>query len=156
MSNLGTTVNGFAARVTEVETTLDDKADTSEVDTKLSSKADTELSNITSAAATNLNSMGIRTVVETYINGTSWYRKWSDGWVEQGGYVYPKTTSTATVTLTLPYANTDYTIMVVGVYSTNHGEVVQNSNKKTTSFNIVAGYASNFGVYWWTAGQGAS
>lgn len=26
-------------------------------------------------------------VVETYQNGTSWYRIWSDGWVEQGGEI---------------------------------------------------------------------
>jgi hypothetical protein len=25
-------------------------------------------------------------IVETYHNGTSWYRVWSDGWCEQGGY----------------------------------------------------------------------
>ena len=24
-------------------------------------------------------------VVDSYINGTTWYRKWSDGWIEQGG-----------------------------------------------------------------------
>lgn len=24
-------------------------------------------------------------IVETYVNGTEWYRVWSDGWIEQGG-----------------------------------------------------------------------
>ena len=26
-------------------------------------------------------------VVTNYVNGTSWYRVWSDGWIEQGGFV---------------------------------------------------------------------
>src|SRR5574344_2415354 len=26
-------------------------------------------------------------VIENYVNGASWYRVWSDGWIEQGGYV---------------------------------------------------------------------
>lgn len=53
----------------------------------LAGKADTNLGNTipTAAFATKLNSAGIRTVVETYKNGTSWYRIWSDGWIEQGG-----------------------------------------------------------------------
>lgn len=32
-----------------------------------------------------LNSM--KYVVETWSEGTEWYRVWSDGWIEQGGYV---------------------------------------------------------------------
>lgn len=28
------------------------------------------------------------TVVETWHEGTEWYRVWSDGWIEQGGYSY--------------------------------------------------------------------
>ena len=27
-----------------------------------------------------------RTVIETYRNGRNWYRVWSDGWIEQGGF----------------------------------------------------------------------
>ena len=29
---------------------------------------------------------GNYTVIETYHNGTEWYRIWSDGWIEQGGF----------------------------------------------------------------------
>lgn len=27
-------------------------------------------------------------VIQNYVSGTSWYRVWSDGWIEQGGRVY--------------------------------------------------------------------
>lgn len=49
----------------------------------------------------------IHAVVETWSDGTSWYRKYSDGWVEQGG----KTTS-ETVTLHVPMKDTNYTILI--------------------------------------------
>ena len=54
----------------------------------INGKADINLSNLNNtgnAAASNLNSKGIRTVVETYKNGSEWYRIWSDSWIEQGG-----------------------------------------------------------------------
>ena len=51
------------------------------------------------------------TVVETYQNGTSWYRIWSDGWCEQGGFTNSGNNS-VTVTLLEPFANTNYKISV--------------------------------------------
>lgn len=40
-------------------------------------------------------------IVETYINGTSWYRIYSDGWCEQGGY--KATTSAAATSYTVDF-----------------------------------------------------
>lgn len=75
----------------------------------LSGKADTSLANIVSSAATNLDNAGIRTVTETYVNGTSWYRVWSDGWCEQGGLIArPSSNTTITVTLLKPYKDTNW------------------------------------------------
>ena len=47
-------------------------------------------------------------VTETYVSGTSWYRVWSDGWIEQGGRI----TSTSSTSITFPkkFSNTNYTI----------------------------------------------
>lgn len=47
-------------------------------------KLDRDFSNATTDIASSLNNVGARTVVETYVNGTNWYRKYSDKWVEQG------------------------------------------------------------------------
>lgn len=38
----------------------------------------------------------------TAANGYTWYRKYADGWIEQGGYVSPGTGSYGKVTVTLP------------------------------------------------------
>lgn len=46
-------------------------------------------------------------VVETYVNGTSWYRVYSDRWCEQGGY---NSSDSASITFLKPYANTNYTV----------------------------------------------
>lgn len=51
-------------------------------------------------------------IVETYHNGTNWYRVWSDGWCEQGG----RTTSYSgagyqTITLLKQMADTNYTLL---------------------------------------------
>ena len=42
-------------------------------------------------------------VISTYSSGTSWYRKWSDGWIEQGGH-----TSADYVTFPVAMKNTNY------------------------------------------------
>ena len=53
-------------------------------------------------------------IVETYVSGTSWYRVWSDGWIEQGGrFDYGslvKDNVGKIVNLLKPFSNTTYTI----------------------------------------------
>lgn len=53
-------------------------------------------------------------VIQNYVNGTSWYRIWSDKWCEQGGVI-----SNATTTLLLDYGNTDYRIFLGYVAGTD-------------------------------------
>ena len=47
----------------------------------------------------------VQTVIETYQNGTSWYRVWSDGWCEQGISV---TATNGTWTFLKPFSDTNY------------------------------------------------
>ena len=47
-------------------------------------------------------------VIETYRSGASWYRIWSDGWIEQGG----KGTGVATISLLKAFSDTNYTLQV--------------------------------------------
>ena len=48
-------------------------------------------------------------ITTTWHSGTSWYRKWSDGWIEQGGRI---TTSTTTISFHTAFKDTNYTIIV--------------------------------------------
>lgn len=56
-------------------------------------------------------------ITETYVNGTSWYRVYSDGWCEQGGQIIG--TTSGTLTYLKPYQDTNYTIFMhaVGTYA---------------------------------------
>lgn len=49
-------------------------------------------------------------IVETWSSGASWYRKWSDGWVEQGGQGYDRSPGGTTISFTVPFSNDNYTL----------------------------------------------
>ena len=60
-------------------------------------------------------------ITETWksTDGRSWYRKWSDGWIEQGGKIPNRNAWTwYTATLNTPFTTTSYTL-VVGVCVTD-------------------------------------
>lgn len=64
-----------------------------------------------------------RTVIETYSNGTSWYRIWSDGWCEQGGRVQTPSHQygQTTVDLLKTMADKNYSITLGGRNPTMDG-----------------------------------
>ena len=51
-------------------------------------------------------------LVSTWTNGTSWYRKYSDGFIEQGGYLGVTGTTGFTVTFPTPFAGASYVLNV--------------------------------------------
>ena len=73
----------------------------------LSTKADIDLSNCTKPH-----------IVETYKNGSSWYRIWSDGWCEQGGFMETGAGRT-TVYLLKPYRDTAYSVQITSSADNN-------------------------------------
>lgn len=60
-------------------------------------------------------------IVETYQNGDSWYRVWSDNWCEQGGLQSGQGApyGLQTVTLLKPYIGTNYTVTANIVWGTD-------------------------------------
>lgn len=77
-------------------------------------------------------------ITDTYSKDKNWYRKYSNGWVEQGGYVSGAVD--ATVELLVPMKDTNY--MVLTTKSTDSydsgSQVINTYNKTTTSFDICA------------------
>ena len=49
-------------------------------------------------------------ITESWSNGTSWYRKYSDGWIEQGGEYTKERDTNITVTFPVAFKDTNYTI----------------------------------------------
>lgn len=94
-----------------------------------------------------------RTVIETYSNGTSWYRIYSDGWCEQGGRYTVTSSSPHTIDLFKTMANTDYSIMICPGLN-NAGDNTLNIHVRTdmittTSFGIQKQWSSYSGYYYW-------
>ena len=58
----------------------------------------------------SINILSKAYITETYVNGTSWYRVWSDGWKEQGGQLALNANTWATVTFLKTFADANYSI----------------------------------------------
>ena len=95
-------------------------------------------------------------ITETWKSGTSWYRKWSDGWIEQGGRAtFSDTSKDGTITLHTAYTS-QYTVLLtangdgtraVGSYNLNTTNfTVQRWNRSSSGEppNIVEWYACGF------------
>lgn len=114
-------------------------------------KANSDLSNV---------SANIDYVVESYNDGTNWYRKYKSGWIEQGGRVTVTSYSTPTSVNFITPMNTLFSIDVsylIGTYAAQANINSPISNVSASSFVFTSGdsYAAS-GYYFWTAcGQGA-
>ncbi|MEE3349914.1 MAG: hypothetical protein VZR09_07730 [Candidatus Gastranaerophilaceae bacterium] len=94
-------------------------------------------------------------VIESYKNGSSWYRVWSDGWCEQGGGVYiAGATGGGDITLLKAYSNIDYSVMLTNSnYLVNSTPGVTPDSKTTTGFSVDYPTAEAVSdVYWETKG----
>lgn len=60
-----------------------------------------------------MSSLNNPTIVESYVNGTNWYRIWNDGWVEQGGTIPISSLSQGIpINFLIPFSNTDYNVEI--------------------------------------------
>lgn len=69
----------------------------------------------------------VQCVVETYHNDTSWYRVWSDGWIEQGGSVNLGQDASTSITLLKAFSNTNATVIASNYHNGNHDTNYMNS-----------------------------
>ena len=92
-------------------------------------------------------------VTESYVNGTSWYRVWSDGWCEQGGLIVQNSNFTRTINLLKSYSNTDYICIVCpgnNTYSQNgYGYI---GTRNTDSFQCVISDVTSIKACWHACG----
>lgn len=88
-------------------------------------------------------------ITETYVNGTSWYRVYSDGWCEQGGGTSGEG-SALTATLLKNYVDTNYGISIQTVTTgTNTSQCNTKATSMTNSgFKITKSSDANFGFKW--------
>lgn len=118
----------------------------------LNSKANNTLSNVTSAAISNLNSVGARTVSQSWTSGASFYRVYSDGFIEQGGYA--GNAVGMTITLNKAFTTTNYNIQITCA-RVDAGSAPASAaftvNKTKTTFQATGNNAST-ASYWFACG----
>lgn len=105
-----------------------------------------------SNALTEIANIGSRTyIVETYSNGSSWYRVWSDGWCEQGGSEITAV-SNKTITLLKTYKDVNYKVLTTGRGTANR--TINVSSRTEQDFLVTCrNYtdAANASIYDWVA-----
>lgn len=93
----------------------------------------------TGSSSSSGGGSGASYVVETSYTDTSWYRIWSDGWVEQGGFLVTTSASSRVITLPIEMASNLFNInfhIVKGGSSNNTTNNVRIDSRKTTSTSI--------------------
>ena len=94
----------------------------------------------TTKATTTSTASGskVAVITQNYKNGNSWYRVWSDGWIEQGGIVESiPVNSTKTVTFLKAFTTTNYYINCnQPMKATYSFETCGITTRATTSFTV--------------------
>lgn len=119
------TIKAFYYIVIATSSKTDIQVDIDEIATDLNGKVDiSDLSEV-------------QCIVETYQNGTSWYRVYSDGWCEQGGYATKGSEGWLTISLLKSFVDTNYNLSVTP-YSTNTSSYMAHEVKDKTTSNFAA------------------
>ena len=92
----------------------------------------------------------ISVVAESY-GGNSWYRKYSDGWIEQGGRTdFTANETNLSITLPIAFSKAEYTI----TFCTNTNYLAWLSYMGTTNFTVTRAQTSpGMGVWWHACGK---
>lgn len=106
---------------------------------------------------TDVNAASRGYVVESYHNGTDWYRIYSDGWCEQGGFAAPVSADghACTVTFLKPFLDTSYGFFKTNQTTSNATNVLfveSYSSKTNTSIKIYNFNAYVSGASWFACG----
>lgn len=97
-------------------------------------------------------------ITETYQNGSSWYRVWSDGWCEQGGYYTSDASNDVTINLLKSYKNINYYLSITMKRTTSRDTLTTPTNgfykKEISSFSKYCATSTAYeaGFNWETKG----
>jgi hypothetical protein len=136
-------INGNLSDQTDLKNALDGKVDLDGSNATFSNLSNTAITNLSNNFVENDGSNAtFKHIIETYKSpdGLSWYRKYSDGWVEQGGMIGGSYGSNANINFLVPFINTKYIINFTN-YSTDTGSI---TNKRNLTLNGYSTTGINF------------
>lgn len=103
-----------------------------------------------------INGKNIAYVVDSYrhVNSGTWWRRWSDGWIEQGGLTSIPGPGGVTVTLPLPFSGEDYFVAATNIESlSTQPPIIVGKSSVMLGFDYES--AAQYGPILWSAsGQG--
>ena len=103
-------------------------------------------SNSRAGAKSSASVLNPAVVVTNYVNGTNWYRVWSDGWIEQGG----RGGGTYSKTFLKAFRDTNYTLIVTPLSTDGSNDNCMVKAISTTGFT--AWVESNNSGFWYACG----
>lgn len=159
-SNVQTQLNAKQATVTGGATTITGSNLTANRALISNSSGKVAVSAVTSTELGYLD--GVTSKIQTQLNakptctywksGASWYRKYSDGFIEQGGKSNAVQSGTI-ITLHTAFSNTNYTILLTPqLDGLGWAGVVNANNKKAASFSMYNYSSSTIPTYWYACG----
>ena len=84
------------------------------------------MATVNSEVKKTLYAIGERRIVESNSSSNSWYRKWSDGFVEQGGTGSASYYNQATITFPISFLNDNFSLSVTNKKNTNGENAIWN------------------------------
>ena len=91
-------------------------------------------------------------ITKTWRSGASWYRKWSDGWIEQGGRFLKNRDQELTISFNVPFTQEYYTL-TFGTSVGNTGQISLPIVQSRTTTNFTLAKASwSYTADWYACG----
>ena len=97
---------------------------------------------------------GAKFIIETgkSDNGNAWYRKWSDGWIEQGGYQPNTGNGNHYFDFLIPFKDMNYTVVATGEQPKTNAEANATVAKETTTRVYITTQSYAYKTYLYACG----
>ena len=107
----------------------------------------------TTKATTTSTASGssVAVIVQNYKNGNSWYRVWSDGWIEQGGNIEQNTGTSGHVTFLKSFTASGVYTICLGLASSVVSHNCSVNNRANSGFDWYKSY-NDTAVTWYACG----
>ena len=97
------------------------------------------------------NGGGNSKVIKEWHSGSSWYRQWQSGFIEQGGQVTPDVANNYVVTLHTPFTTTGYSVLLTRQSAGGDGNNIPLVSTGTQTVSQFKVHALHNQVLFWRA-----
>ena len=142
-------------RIDNLDVTIADiNADISSVETTILQNISTQIASLNAKITSIETTISQMTyIVETWHEGTEWYRIWSDGWIEQGGQINGNVVE---VEFHKPFSDLNYNVQALYMDATSTEAIwiynISAFNRSTTKMTLRNASSTIFRRSWYACG----